>query len=70
MVIGARNAALIRNYRSLGFRDVFEPGAWVPLASGGGLPHQHMSFFEKGKKFHGCLAKDVVFLKTNSENLV
>ena len=40
MVIGARSAALIRNYRSLGFSDVFEPGAWVPLASGGGLPHQ------------------------------
>lgn len=40
MVIGARSPALIRNYRSLGFKDVFEPGAWVPLASGGGLPHQ------------------------------
>jgi hypothetical protein len=40
MVIGARSAALIRNYRSLGFKDVFEPGSWVPLASGGGLPHQ------------------------------
>lgn len=44
MVIGARNAALIRNYRSLGFKDVFEPGAWVPLASGGGLPHQILAF--------------------------
>jgi hypothetical protein len=44
MVIGARNAALIRNYRNLGFKDVFEPGAWVPLASGGGLPHQILAF--------------------------
>lgn len=44
MVIGARNAALIRNYRSLGFKDVFEAGAWVPLASGGGLPHQILAF--------------------------
>ncbi len=40
MVIGARKPALIRNYRSLGFKDVFEDGGWVPLASGGGLPHQ------------------------------
>ena len=44
MVIGARSAALIRNYRSLGFTDVFEPGQWVPLASGGGLPHQILAF--------------------------
>ncbi len=40
MVIGARSAALIRNYRSLGFRDVFDADAWIPLASGGGLAHQ------------------------------
>ena len=44
MVIGARSGALIRNYRSLGFKDVFEPGAWVPLASVGGLPHQILAF--------------------------
>ena len=44
MVIGARSAALIRNYRALGFRDVFEPGSWVALASGGGLPHQILAF--------------------------
>ena len=44
MVIGARSAALIRNYRSLGFTDVFEPGQWMPLASGGGLPHQILAF--------------------------
>ena len=50
MVIGARNAALIRNYRGLGFKDVFEPGAWVPLASGGGLPHQILAFDVAGAK--------------------
>ena len=44
MVIGARSAALIRNYRSLGFSDVFESGRWMPLASGGGLPHQILAF--------------------------
>lgn len=50
MVIGARNNALIRNYRSLGFKDVFEAGAWVPLASGGGLPHQILAFDVVGAK--------------------
>ncbi len=44
MVIGARNNALIRSYRSLGFRDIFGSGAWVPLASAGGLPHQILAF--------------------------
>jgi hypothetical protein len=50
MVIGARSAALIRNYRSLGFRDVFESGQWVPLASGGGLPHQILALDVTGAK--------------------
>lgn len=50
MVIGARSAALIRNYRSLGFKDVFEPGAWIPLASGGGVPHQILTLDVDGAK--------------------
>lgn len=50
MVIGARSAALIRNYRSLGFKDVFEPGAWMPLASAGGLPHQILALDVTGAK--------------------
>jgi hypothetical protein len=50
MVIGARNAALIRNYRSLGFREVFDTGAWVPLASGGGLPHLILALDVVGAK--------------------
>lgn len=50
MVIGARSAALIRNYRSLGFMDVFEKGAWVPLASAGGVPHQILALDVAGAK--------------------
>jgi hypothetical protein len=48
MVIGARSTALIRNYRSLGFQDVFAPDAWHPLASGGGLPHQILALDVQG----------------------
>ncbi|MEO8546180.1 MAG: hypothetical protein ABI434_21520 [Burkholderiaceae bacterium] len=48
MIIGARSAALIRNYRNLGFQDVFEPGSWVALASGGGLPHQILALHVQG----------------------
>ena len=44
MVIGARNEALIRNYRRLGFRDVFGPDDRVPLAHAGGLPHRMLAF--------------------------
>lgn len=44
MVIGARNEALIRNYRRLGFRDVFGPDQFMPLAHTGGLPHRILSF--------------------------
>lgn len=40
MVVGARNEALIRNYRRLGFVDVFGPGEMMPLAHTGGLPHR------------------------------
>ncbi len=50
MVIGARSAALIRNYRSLGFKDVFEPGAWISLASGGGVPHQILTLDVDGAR--------------------
>jgi hypothetical protein len=44
MVIGARNEALVRNYRRLGFRDVLAPGDRVPLAHAGGLPHHILAF--------------------------
>ena len=50
IVIGARSGALIRNYRNLGFKDVFESGTWVPLASGGNLPHQILAFDVMGAK--------------------
>jgi hypothetical protein len=44
MVVGARNEALIRNYRRLGFVDVFGPDELMPLAHTGGLPHRIMAF--------------------------
>ena len=44
MVIGARKESLIRNYRRLGFGDVFEGGALMPLAHTGGLPHRILCF--------------------------
>lgn len=44
MVIGARNEALIRNYRRLDFVDVFGPEQLMPLAHAGGLPHRIMAF--------------------------
>jgi hypothetical protein len=44
MVVGARNEALIRNYRRLGFIDVFGPDELMPLAHTGGLPHRIMAF--------------------------
>lgn len=44
MVIGARNEALIRNYRRLGFKDVLNPDDRVPLAHAGNLPHRILAF--------------------------
>lgn len=44
MVIGARNEALIRNYRRLGFLDVLGPTELVPLAHTGGLLHRILAF--------------------------
>lgn len=44
MVIGARNEALIRNYRRLGFVDVLGRDQEVPLAHTGGLLHRIMAF--------------------------
>ena len=44
MVIGARNEALIRNYRRLGFHDVLGQGEQVALAHTGGLLHRILAF--------------------------
>ena len=44
MVVGARNDALIRNYKRLGFIDVFAPDQLMPLAHTGGLPHRILAF--------------------------
>jgi hypothetical protein len=44
MAVGARNEALIRNYRRLGFVDVFANDQLMPLAHTAGLPHRIMAF--------------------------
>ena len=44
LVIGARSPALMRLYRGLGFANVFGGDTQVPLAHGGGLPHQVLAF--------------------------
>jgi hypothetical protein len=50
MVIGARNEALIRNYRRLGFFDVFGAEELQPLGHTGGLPHRIMAFDVAGAR--------------------
>jgi hypothetical protein len=40
MVIGARNEALIRQYRRLGFDDLYPEHGMVPLHHAGGIPHR------------------------------
>jgi hypothetical protein len=44
MVIGARNEALMRNYRRLGFIDALCRDELVPLAHTGGLMHRILAF--------------------------
>lgn len=44
LVIGARNDALIRMYRRLGFVDVLGPDDRVPLSHAGGLAHRILAF--------------------------
>ena len=44
MVIGARSEALVRQYRRLGFSDVFEDGRFIPLLHAGRLDHRVLSF--------------------------
>ena len=44
MVIGARSDALVRQYRRLGFADVFEDGHLVPLLHAGRLDHRVLAF--------------------------
>jgi len=44
MVIGARNEALVRQYRMLGFKDVFDDGRMVPLRHAGRLDHRVLAF--------------------------
>jgi hypothetical protein len=44
MVIGARNEALVRQYRRLGFQDVFGDGRTVPLLHAGRMEHRILAF--------------------------
>lgn len=44
LVIGARSAALVRIYRSLGFADALGGSGPVPLAHAGNLPHHVLAF--------------------------
>jgi len=44
MVIGARSEALVRQYRRLGFCNVFEDGRLVPLLHAGRLDHHILCF--------------------------
>jgi hypothetical protein len=44
MVIGARNEALVRQYRRLGFNDVFGDARTVPLLHAGRLEHRILAF--------------------------
>lgn len=44
MVIGARSEGLIRQYRRLGFTDLLDGDAMVPLAHAGNLPHRILGF--------------------------
>ena len=44
MVIGARNEALMRQYRRLGFSNVFEDGTVMPLLHAGRLDHHILRF--------------------------
>lgn len=44
MVIGARSEALIRQYRRLGFTDLFEDQRGVPLLHAGQIEHRVLAF--------------------------
>ena len=44
MIIGARNEALVRQYRRLGFSELHPERGPVPLHYAGGLPHHVLTF--------------------------
>jgi len=61
MVIGARNEALIRNYRRLGFRDVLGRDEQVPLLHTGGLLHRILAFDVMAAKSAWAAAKHPLY---------
>lgn len=44
MVIGARSEALVRQYKRLGFDDIYEDRKMIPLSYAGGVPHRILAF--------------------------
>ncbi|MBW8829242.1 MAG: hypothetical protein JF606_07390 [Burkholderiales bacterium] len=43
-IIGARNEALVRQYKRIGFTEMFPDEPMVPLAHTGGMPHRVLMF--------------------------
>jgi hypothetical protein len=72
MVIGARNEALIRNYRRLGFVDVFGPDELMPLAHTGGVLHRIMAFDCSAAQYNWAQARHPLYtfiFETEHEDL-
>ncbi|HEX5357348.1 MAG TPA: hypothetical protein VFW93_14100 [Aquabacterium sp.] len=54
LVIAARNEALSRSYRHLGFKDFLAPGQMVPLTHAGNLPHFVFTMDVRATKDEWC----------------
>jgi hypothetical protein len=56
MVLGARSDALVRQYRRLGFVDLYESSGPVPLKHAGNLSHHVMVFnvTSAERRWHSC----------------
>ena len=61
MVVGARNEALIRNYKRLGFVDLFGPDELKPLAHTGGLLHRILAFDNASARQRWCQSKHPLY---------
>lgn len=73
MVIGARNEALIRNYRRLGFVDALGPDQLVPLKHTGGLLHRILAFDVAGAERAWAAARHPLYsfmVQTRHDDLV
>ena len=61
LVIGARNEALVRQYRRLGFEDLHANGCSVPLAYASGVPHRVLVFDSMTAERHWHGAKNGLY---------